>query len=103
MKRGSQEFLRQVGGNPDSDSKVLSIMAGGTVCTDVSQMGLHAGLLGDSCRSLAIFLSEILHVKPKLVFHECTSRFMREVFSTYLPDYEINTFQPPPQAGSTTS
>ena len=44
--------------------RILTIFAGGTVCTDVSDIGARAGLLGKSCRSLAIWLSEIKHYQP---------------------------------------
>ena len=75
--------------------RVLKIFAGGTVCTDVSAIGMKAGLLGESCRTLAIFLSEIKHCKPQLVFHECTSQFFASVFSKYLPEFKVNTINFP--------
>lgn len=74
----------------------LIVFSAGTVCRDVSAIGNHAGLMGASCRPLAIFLSEIRHVKPHWVFHECTSRFLREVFTEYLDDYDLYTIQRPP-------
>lgn len=76
--------------------KDLVIMAGGTVCKDVSAIGAHAGLMGRSCRPLAVFLAEIRHLRPQIVLHECTSRFMRHIFDDHLADlYDIYTIQPP--------
>lgn len=74
---------------------VLVLFAGGTECTDVSMIGSKAGLLGPTCRSLALFLAEIRAVQPAIVLHECTSRFVREVFSRWLPEYCIWTVQRP--------
>ena len=85
MVRESENFL----------ADILKIFAGGTVCTDVSAIGLLAGLLGPSCRLLAIFLSEIKHCKPQVVLHECTSRFVRDVFHRYLPEYTVHAVECP--------
>lgn len=79
----------------EGNDRILTAFTGGTVCTDVSTMGAKAGLLGPSCRSLAIFLSEIKHAKPKVVLHECTSGFVREVFDTYLDEYDVFSIQGP--------
>ena len=49
--------------------------------------GLRAGLLGESSKSLAIWLSERLHSQEDWVVHECTGRFFREILDTYLPCY----------------
>ena len=44
--------------------RVLRIHGAGTSCVDVSSMGAQKGLLGGSCRSLAIWMSEIMHCQP---------------------------------------
>ena len=45
-------------------TKVLRAYGAGTSCVDVSCMGSQLGLFGPSCRSLAIWLSEIRVVQP---------------------------------------
>ena len=44
--------------------RVLRIYGAGTSCVDVSAMGSQKGLLGASCRSLAIWMSELIHTRP---------------------------------------
>lgn len=44
--------------------RVLRAFGAGTSCVDVSSMGSQKGLLGDSCRSLSIWMSELLHCRP---------------------------------------
>lgn len=72
----------------------------GTTCTDVSTIGCQAGLLGNSSRTLAIWLSEILHGEPHVVLHECTGKFMRSLFERYLIQYQVYTLQRPEAGGS---
>ncbi len=51
--------------------RILRLAAGGTSCIDVSSMGTQSGLLGPSCRPLAIFCSELKFLRPvswKLVY-----------------------------------
>ena len=97
MVRESENFLADMGRPLGSTGhlRILKIFAGGTVCTDVSAIGLLAGLLGPSCRLLAIFLSEIKHCKPQVGLHECTSRFVRDVFHRYLPEYTVHAVECP--------
>ena len=67
----------------------------GTVCVDVSMMGNRMALLGDSSRSLAIFLAMIKKCRPHGVTHECTSFFSQFLFDTYLPEYKVHRFAVP--------
>ena len=48
--------------NPSA--RILRLVAGGTSCIDVSAMGTQSGLLGPSCRPLAIFCSELRFLQP---------------------------------------
>ena len=82
----------------DYREKTFVVYGAGTSCVDVSAIGSRRGLLGDSSKPLAIWLSEILITKPDAIVHECTGRFMRSLFGKYLPDYDAYTVSKP-QAG----
>lgn len=86
---------REHSDSDDGGSGDLIVFAAGTVCIDVSSMGGHAGLLGPSCRPLAIFLAEVKAVQPHLVVHECTGQFLRAVFEEHLPEYDIYVIHKP--------
>lgn len=93
MQRHKSDLEENKGIGPQ---KELIIMSAGTVCKDVSAIGNNMGLLGPSSRPLAIFLSELRVLQPQLVLHECTGRFLRDVFFEYLHDlYDIYTVQKP--------
>ena len=79
-----------------SRSKKLVVFAAGSACQDVSRIGVRMGLLGPSAKTLAVFLSEVRICQPDLIVHECTSEFLRDVFTRYLFDkYDVYTFKKP--------
>lgn len=81
--------------DPGQFLPALRVMSAGTTCVDVSTIGCQAGLLGPSSRTLAIFLQEVKLVQPDLVVHECTGKFLRDVFLEHLPDYHVYGIDPP--------
>ena len=65
----TKECLTPLGWNiqdEDDDADTIRFYGAGTSCVDVSSMGSQRGLLGGSSRPLAIWMSEIIHVKPAL-------------------------------------
>ena len=114
---------------PD-DARILKFFAAGTSCVDVSAMGTGRGLLGPSSRPLAIWCSEVKHVRPvswqilspclsRLPFlsqnvterrygssqvavtHECTGRFLRAIFTHHLGKwYHVVSVPAPEKARS---
>ena len=77
------------------EPRKLKVFTAGTVCVDVSMMGNRMALLGESSRSLAVFLALIKKAKPDLIVHECTSFFSQFLFDTFLSDYCVNRFATP--------
>lgn len=73
----------------------LVVYGAGTSCIDFSAIGAQMGLLGPSCRQLAIWLCQIRHGRPDVVLHECTSRFLRTIFQEHLPGYLLYTISKP--------
>lgn len=53
------------------DQQTLRCFCAGTTCTDVSAMGSHSGLFGDSSLPLAVWLSELRHVRPVTCLDKC--------------------------------
>ena len=48
----------------NTGERVLRVYGAGTICTDVSAMGLQEKLMGQSSLPLAIWMSEILRTLP---------------------------------------
>ena len=88
-------YMRKQGDVAASSKKKLVAFAAGTACQDVSRIGVRMGLLGDSAKTLAVFLAEVRLCKPDIILHECTSEFVREVFTLHLQDYDVYTFMKP--------
>lgn len=78
------------------EHRQLRWSVGGSVCVDVSMMGNRMALLGESSKSLAIFLAHVKKTKPQVVTHECTSYFSQFLFDMFLEDlYTIHRIQAP--------
>ena len=78
-----------------SGKKVLKVYGAGTSCVDVSTIGNQMGLLGESAKPLAVWMSEIKQTLPDIILHECTCKFGRELFERHLPGYKVYTIRTP--------
>ncbi|CAK9068160.1 unnamed protein product [Durusdinium trenchii] len=94
LKRRSNEEQREcetpVGLLTLENGHKIRVASAGTTCADVSQFGAMAGLMGPSCESLALWLSERAQCLEDVIVHECTSLFSKDIFCRYLPQYEVH-------------
>ena len=76
-------------GGCGTGQRCLHVASAGTTCVDVSRFGSMAGLMGKSCESLSIWLSELALTRPVLCLELLPLRFRRPKVSDCSPAHRV--------------
>ena len=76
--------LPQGHAKPLGPKRVLTLMSGGTSCTDYAGFGNHDGASGETEEEFILFTGEILASQPDLVMQEITVLGTASKFTTFL-------------------